>query len=155
VQFLFSLLRWLRCWFDFCIEYAFMTPKSTLRDDWHLANGNLVPLYQSETAPKWIRGTVGEQDASRSTQLILTIYSWCLSTCHHDRPFNSCCCRQRLQGPDRFWILSHPNCHPIRLGDHSRDRTHISARNTSLSHQDGPGRESRKVTSTPASTRRR
>jgi MFS family permease len=51
-----------------------------------------IPLYQSETSPKWIRGTVGQYSISLGRDYNLMSSSRRIPTCHHHRAVNCCYC---------------------------------------------------------------
>ena len=100
----------------------------------------LVPMYQSECSPKWVRGAVVSVSSfSRSTRPDRLIpSSKVLPMGNHHRYLIGCMRQPRHSGPYRLVRLHCSHCRSIRLGWYSRLRHVPTPRVAPLSHQAWP-----------------
>jgi MFS family permease len=94
----------------------------------------MIPMYQSETSPKWIRGTIvgayqlaitiGRSILARSASINPVTSDYRAIPCGHREQFN------QKQGGLR--LLQNPNCSSVRLVNHPLHGPPHPARNSTL-----------------------
>lgn len=99
-----------------------------------------VPLYQSECAPKWIRGSiVGSCKLVEEKELEIHQFFEAdplpRPAGYHNRSAPRIHCWKCHEEPHGYRLLPYPYCRPVRLGNHPGRWNAVPARDSSYVHQ--------------------